>query len=607
MNRIVNNNLQDIGDCMRGINIHKNSEFMDVSSTIGGDGCVNNGGNTYFASPSTYSRVINYKPSSCYNKGDEIFGNNNFNYNILKNNDISSEMAPNRIRVYNANSNNYDYYYCKDGAVLNGVNNRLTVENSIDDNKGFSKTLEISPGTGITGMTGESGNLAIVNGGVAGITTNSTTGQISGTGFVTEPQLRTSQFINKSKSSQIFGISSIKNNTSTINNSSWKEWNSYSKLLPLAVVELDVQNECNYLSNLFNSFSNTIKGFISSIEFEKLMDYVNIIEVGYRGTIFNVMDRNQDEYITEVEFLTGMLIFRPYNTKERNAKSFNKLRLQFIFFYYDSNRDGVLSIDELAKLIEHISIIKVTISSDKTRKRTHISSDKSKKLAKQIINDYLNKMYCSYDDFYLIVNNGVLNGTVNLLRCRNDIFIQKNSSSPIKLNHHNNNSPKDPKTININTNNSHFQSPQSFVNNIYNTPLSESVEHINKNDNQTTKLSYISPYSNVYDSFNRSTVSYNNQNVGDHNNLNNIDNNLNYSPNIYNISTPNHTNINSINSTITRKNNQILSNNLISPINNTLYTPDPLSNYRSTFGSASPYYNIPSEGHTNIKMSPYYR
>ncbi|KAF7455736.1 Erythrocyte membrane-associated antigen, partial [Cryptosporidium felis] len=99
--------------------------------------------------------------------------------------------------------------------------------------------------------------------------------------------------------------------------SNWKEWNSYSKLLPLAVAELDVQSECNFLSNLFCSFSNTVKGFVSNFEFEKLMEQVNIIEVGYRGTIFGVMDRNQDNYITEVEFLTGMLIFRPYSNKEK--------------------------------------------------------------------------------------------------------------------------------------------------------------------------------------------------------------------------------------------------------------------------------------------------
>ncbi|KAH8740328.1 erythrocyte membrane-associated antigen [Cryptosporidium ryanae] len=564
MNKIASNNCQDIGTYLRNMSVQKNNGFVEVNS-ISSEGYANNGNNTYFAS-SAYSGVINDKPSVCYARGE-----------ILSNNNVSSEVKPNQIRAYNTNNGNYDYYDCKD---------RITVENGIANNMGLSKALGAISGTGIAA---------------------SSAGKFSETGFVMEPRLLTGQYAYKGKSSQVFDVSSVNNNTK-ISNSSWKEWNSYSKLLPLAVVELDVQNECNYLSNLFNSFSNTIKGFISSVEFEKLMDYVNIIEVGYRGTIFNVMDRNQDEYITEVEFLTGMLIFRPYNTKEKDAKNFNKLRLQFIFFYYDSNRDGLLSVEELAKLIEHISIIKVTINSDKTRRRTHLSSDKSRKLAKQIINDYLNKTYCSYDDFYLIVNNGVLNGTVNLLRCRNDIFIQKNNSSPIKLN----NNTRDLKILNINinspnvnANNSHFQSPESFVNNLYNTPLSESVEQINKNDNnQSTKLSYISPYSNLYNSFNRSTDPYHNQNVGDHANLHNFNSNLSYSPNIYSTNTPNHTNTNSINNTVTRKNH-----NIMSPINNSLYTPtpDPLSNYRSTFGSSSPYYNIPSEGYANINMSPYYR
>ncbi|KAJ1606010.1 erythrocyte membrane-associated antigen [Cryptosporidium canis] len=455
------------------------------------------------------------------------------------------------------------------------------------------------------------------------------------------------------------GYSNSKGSVSKLSGSGWKEWSSYSKLLPLAVVELDVQNECNYLSSLFASFSNTVKGFISNFEFDKLMEYVNIIEVGYRGTIFGVMDRNQDDYITQVEFLTGMLIFRPYNSREKNSPNFNKLRLQFIFFYYDSNRDGLLSIDELAKLIEHISIIKVTISnkSSKPKKKTQISTEKSRKLASQVIHDYLNKDFCSYDDFFQLVNNGILNGTVNLLRCRNDIFLQKkghsvvsspsqasfnrhSSASPIQnLTTHPNQQPFSPPLYSNPQIQSQFlqtsQIPTYSANgnlqtiipknhSMYNTPINASTEQFpppkvisGANDEYLRVIQSkpthapILPTSDANHPISASKLKANtlqNQNNTDTFNHCLTGTNLSTSNNNHNLITPSHNSSlfknNSISSTITRKQEDQFTAYSNSPPN-ALHTPEPLSNYRSTYESSSPYYNIPSEGRLNLNFSPY--
>lgn len=463
------------------------------------------------------------------------------------------------------------------------------------------------------------------------------------------------------------GYSNTKSNLSKLKGSGWKEWSSYSKLLPLAVVELDVQNECNYLSGLFTSFSNTVKGFISKFEFEKLMEHVNIIEVGYRGTIFGVMDRNQDDYITQVEFLTGMLIFRPYNSKEKNSPNFNKLRLQFIFFYYDSNRDGQLSIEELAKLIEHISIIKVTINSKKgeSKKKTQISDEKSRKLASQVIREYLNKDCCSYDDFFLLVHNGILNGTVNLLRCRNDIFLQKknqptSSFSPPSQAPHSKfsygNSTQNPNihqhphlssSQNVyqvktqrpqvtqisphnNANNHHLQNPipENKGSTIYNTRINVPTEKISQkgipsffNDESIRCMSrsYVNFAHNGYYPSNipqltealyaskskTTTPQGTNQNQNNTRASNSASNNNAATPPPSQLNSTLRKN-NSISSTITRKHEDQFTAYSNSPPNNALLTPEPLSNYRSAYESSSTFHNIPSEGRLNINFSPYH-
>ncbi|KAK9174516.1 EF-hand domain pair family protein [Cryptosporidium meleagridis] len=619
------------------------SEYTDknnVGTYFTGDNNFNNTNKSYVSSPNVYPRYIN-QHNNIYNlNGYQYSNQSNDNFNAP----LEYETIPNRISTIDESSR-------------------------IVDTNSQSKAKYVSLGTG-AGI-GEAGATITAVGAGTGIGTAMGAGKLPSS--YDDNVISSSRIdLNTTKKTELGGYANAKNTKSKLNSSNWKEWNSYSKLLPLAVVELDVQNECNYLSTLFSSFSNTVKGFISNFEFEKLMEYVNIIEVGYRGTIFSVMDRNQDDYITQVEFLTGMLIFRPYNIKEKNSPNFNRLRLQFIFFYYDSNRDGLLSIDELAKLIEHISIIKVTTNNKngKPKKKTQISSEKSKKLASQVIRDYLNKEFCSYDDFFQLVNNGILNGTVNLLRCRNDIFLQKknqsSSFSPPNQQIHDkipyNNSiqnlnyiqqPFSPSSNSIpqsqsqfpqiSTYNTNIHPPQNFIpknnSSIYNTPINASTEQfphlktiispndeymktisskptspyaLNHSNNQPIPLSssISKPKTNTSIGIQNQTTTesfnynYNNANT---NPITNSNCNYNYS-NYNNQITPPHYSIlsknNSISSTITRKQEDQFTAHSNSPPN-PLLTPDPLSNYRSTYETSSPYYNIPSEGRPNFNFSPY--
>ncbi|OII74763.1 erythrocyte membrane-associated antigen [Cryptosporidium ubiquitum] len=580
------------------------------------DNNYNNTNNNFVTSPNMYPRYISQHKSIQNTHSYQYINQSNDNYNKQ----VRYEPIPNRINVIDEPSEIID----------NGYSSKVNYLPS-----GFVTRTEVGAGAG---------KLSCDN-------------NISSNGLDLNSTIKT----------EAGGYDNTKSNLSKLNSSNWKEWSSYSKLLPLAVIELDVQNECNYLSTLFSSFSNTVKGFISNFEFEKLMEYVNIIEVGYRGTIFGVMDRNQDDYITQVEFLTGMLIFRPYNAKEKNSPNFNRLRLQFIFFYYDSNRDGLLSIDELAKLIEHISIIKVTVNNKngKPKKKTQISTEKSKKLASQVIHDYLNKDFCSYDDFFQLVNNGILNGTVNLLRCRNDIFLQKKNNSLLSPNNQhlysrppitnsmqnftnlNHQQPFSPFSNSItqfqnqfsqvsqispyNTNN---HPPQNFIaknSSIYNTPINISTEHfpnpktinnindeylrtilskphspstLNTNNHPVPTLSIPNPKTNALPVIQKQNID---EKFGyNYNNTNNNNNNINNTTNNNTITPPHNSFLsknNSISSTITRKQEEQFTAQSSSPPNQ-LVTPDPLSNYRSIYESSSPYYNIPSEGHPNFNFSP---
>ncbi|KAL3130029.1 erythrocyte membrane-associated antigen [Cryptosporidium hominis] len=631
------------------------SEYSDKNNAgtyyYTSDNNFNNTNKSYVSSPNVYPRYINQHNNIHNISGYQYLNQSNDNFNAP----IEYETIPNRINTIDESSRIIDSNY-------------------------QSREKYIPSGTGTGTVIGEAGAPITLGTGAATITTvGAGTGIGTAMGAGKLPSSYNNNVISSSridlniaKKTEFGGYANAKSTVSKPNSSNWKEWNSYSKLLPLAVVELDVQNECNYLSTLFSSFSNTVKGFISNFEFEKLMEYVNIIEVGYRGTIFSVMDRNQDDYITQVEFLTGMLIFRPYNIKEKNSPNFNRLRLQFIFFYYDSNRDGLLSIDELAKLIEHISIIKVTTNkkNGKPKKKTQISSEKSKKLASQVIRDYLNKEFCSYDDFFQLVNNGILNGTVNLLRCRNDIFLQKkNQSSSFSPPNQQiyNKLPYDNSIQNLNyiqqpfspssnsipqsqsqfpqisTYNTNIHHPQNFIpknnSSIYNTPINASTEQfpqlktiISPNDEYVKTISSKPPSpstlnnSNNQPIFSLSSISkpktnaslgIQNQNTTETFNYNYNNTNINPSTNSnynYNYSnhnnqiTPPHNSIlsknNSISSTITRKQEDQFTAHSNSPPN-PLLTPDPLSNYRSTYETSSPYYNIPSEGRPNFNFSPY--
>ena len=68
---------------------------------------------------------------------------------------------------------------------------------------------------------------------------------------------------------------------------------------------------------------------------------------------FQLFDRDQDGFVSEVDFISGMIAVSPI-TEHNQSTPAGELRLQLIFLYYDANRNGRLDVEELSLMIEHL-------------------------------------------------------------------------------------------------------------------------------------------------------------------------------------------------------------------------------------------------------------
>jgi len=137
----------------------------------------------------------------------------------------------------------------------------------------------------------------------------------------------------------------------------WGPWKSHGLLLQQAIVELQWQENAATLMKLFKDFARTKEGYLNREEFTAILKTHQCCNSQYHGVFFELFDRNQDGFLNESDFLGGILAVSPLTPHKLEAPS-GQLRMQFIFLYYDANRNGQLEVEEVAKMIEHIQMLR---------------------------------------------------------------------------------------------------------------------------------------------------------------------------------------------------------------------------------------------------------
>lgn len=193
----------------------------------------------------------------------------------------------------------------------------------------------------------------------------------------------------------------------------WSPWKSFGKLMDEAILEMGWQERYSVLRDIVSEYGKEKKGHLTLSEFLNILNDNPITEEQYRSVFYNLMDRNQDGAVSEVEFTSGMLSLSPL-AKNDPKTSIGQLRLQFIFLYYDTDRNGLLNLNELKRMIIHISSIRSL-----ARKTATLSESKAREYAIHLIAHYDGVF--GFNAFYNSVKSNILRGTGWLLRTRLDL------------------------------------------------------------------------------------------------------------------------------------------------------------------------------------------
>lgn len=187
----------------------------------------------------------------------------------------------------------------------------------------------------------------------------------------------------------------------------WGPWKSHGMLLQQAIAELSWQENAATLIKLFKENARVKEGYLSRDEFVGVMQRYPCCNAAYHQVFFDLFDRNQDGYLSESDFLGGILAVSPLTPHKLDAPS-GQLRMQFIFLYYDANRNGRLEVEEVAKMIEHIQQLRGQPHSDATVDATALIS--------------LYSGPFGFAAFYDAAQKRMLNGTSPLLRTQQDLL-----------------------------------------------------------------------------------------------------------------------------------------------------------------------------------------
>ncbi|KAK6590846.1 calcineurin like phosphatase with 3x Efhand domains at N-terminus [Cryptosporidium xiaoi] len=193
----------------------------------------------------------------------------------------------------------------------------------------------------------------------------------------------------------------------------WFPWRSFGRLLNDAILEMGWQERYSALKDIVVEYGKEKSGHLTVNEFLNVLDDNPITEKQYRSVFYNLMDRNQDGIVSEIEFTSGMLSLSPLATNDPNT-NIGQLRLQFIFLYYDTDRNGLLNLNELKRMLLHISEIRSLM-----KNTVAMTESKARECAIHLIAHY--DGIFGFNAFFSSVKNNILKGTGWLLRTHLDL------------------------------------------------------------------------------------------------------------------------------------------------------------------------------------------
>eukprot|EP00820_Chromera_velia_P016769 Cvel_26242.t1-p1 / transcript=Cvel_26242.t1 / gene=Cvel_26242 / organism=Chromera_velia_CCMP2878 / gene_product=Serine/threonine-protein phosphatase BSL1, putative / transcript_product=Serine/threonine-protein phosphatase BSL1, putative / location=Cvel_scaffold3095:295-15614(-) / protein_length=1417 / sequence_SO=supercontig / SO=protein_coding / is_pseudo=false len=224
------------------------------------------------------------------------------------------------------------------------------------------------------------------------------------------------------------------------NATQWGPWKSHGVLLQKAVQELGWHSRYNVLKRMFREAEKGKAGYLDAEEFERLVSSLGCLEPQFHPNFFQLFDRNQDDYINENDFIGGMMAILPV-TPNDPFTAVGQLRLQFIFLYYDFNRNGLLELPELRRLVHHLHAVRRMALAQQKKEREHRHSngvhptdgteDEEEELPEEEdesrFEDLARSLMDHFDGalgfgaFFNAVSNKLLNGTSLLLRWQKDV------------------------------------------------------------------------------------------------------------------------------------------------------------------------------------------
>jgi len=188
----------------------------------------------------------------------------------------------------------------------------------------------------------------------------------------------------------------------------WGPWRSFGLLVQQAVAELSWQDNASQTIQLFKEHSKKKDGYLSKDEFVAILQKYPCCKSSHHHSVFfELFDRNEDGYLSESDFLGGMLAVSPLTPHKLESPS-GQLRMQYIFLYYDKNRNGRLEVEEVATMIEHIQQLRGESPADALANAQALVGRCSGQFG--------------FAAFYDAAQKRILNGTSPLLRTQQDLL-----------------------------------------------------------------------------------------------------------------------------------------------------------------------------------------